>query len=69
MHKFCGQNLWPQNDEEMEYLSRCKKFTLNTGIASNIKYIPYMFMAQGVYIFMTVLHGELTIKQSCQYKE
>ena len=26
------------NDEEVEYLSRCKNFTLNMGRGSNIKY-------------------------------
>ena len=52
------------NDEEVEKLSRCKNFTLNMGRGSNIKYKPYVFTEQGVYMLMTVLHGELAIKQS-----
>ena len=52
------------NDEEVENLSRCKNFTLNMGRGSNIKYKPYVFTEQGVYMLMTVLHGELAIKQS-----
>ena len=52
------------NDEEVENLSRCKNFTLNMGRGSNIKYKPYVFTEQGVYMLMTVLRGELAIKQS-----
>lgn len=53
-------------DEEVEELSRCKNFTLNrgTGRGSNIKYNPYAFTEQGIYMLMTVLRGELAIKQS-----
>ena len=52
------------NDEEVENLSRCKNFTLNMGRGSNIKYKPHVFTEQGVYMLMTVLRGELAIKQS-----
>ena len=38
--------------------------TLNMGRGSNIKYKPYVFTEQGVYMLMTVLRGELAIKQS-----
>ena len=34
------------------------------GRGSNIKYKPYVFTEQGVYMLMTVLRGELAIKQS-----
>lgn len=53
-------------DEEVEELSRCKNFTLNrgTGRGKNIKYNPYVFTEQGIYMLMTVLRGELAIKQS-----
>ena len=34
------------------------------GRGSNIKYQPYVFTEQGVYMLMTVLHGDLAIKQS-----
>ena len=52
------------DDEEVENLSRCKNFTLNMGRGLNIKYKPYVFTEQGVYMLMTVLRGELAIKQS-----
>ena len=52
--------------QEVEELSRCKNFTLNrgTGRWSNIKYNPYVFTEQGIYMLMTVLKGELAVKQS-----
>ena len=51
------------NDEVAE-LSRCKNFTLNIGRGSNIKYNPYAFTEQGIYMLMTVLKGDLAIQQS-----
>ena len=63
--KFEGDDfMFELNDEEVEKLSRCKNFTLNKGRGSNIKYKPYVFTEQGVYMLMTVLRGELAIKQS-----
>lgn len=52
------------NDVEVENLSRCKNFTLNMGRGSNIKYKPYVFTEQGIYMLMTVLRGDPAIKQS-----
>ena len=43
------------NDEEVENLSRCKNFTLNMGRGSNIKYKPYVFTEQGVYM-LSLIH-------------
>lgn len=34
------------------------------GRGSNIKYKPYVFTEQGVYMLMTVLRGDPSIKQS-----
>ena len=34
------------------------------GRGSNVKYLPYAFTEQGIYMLMTVLKGELAIKQS-----
>ena len=53
-------------DEEVAQLSRCKNFTLNrgTGRGKNVKYNPYVFTEQGIYMLMTVLRGDLAIKQS-----
>ena len=65
--KFEGEDFMFQlTDEEMAELSRCKNFTLNrgTGRGSNIKYNPYAFTEQGIYMLMTVLRGELAVKQS-----
>ncbi|EIJ67645.1 hypothetical protein HMPREF1049_0597 [Fusobacterium necrophorum subsp. funduliforme ATCC 51357] len=40
-----------------------------TGRGSNIKYNPYAFTEQGIYMLMTVLKGELAIKQSRAFFE
>ena len=52
--------------QEVEELSRCKNFTLNRGAGrwSNIKYNPYAFTEQGIYMLMTVLKGDLAVRQS-----
>ena len=65
--KFEGDDFMFQlSDEEVEELSRCKNFTLNRGMGrgSNIKYKPYVFTEQGIYMLMTVLRGDLAVKQS-----
>ncbi len=67
IEKFEGEDFMFQlTDEEILELSRCKNCTLNrgTGRGSNIKYNPYAFTEQGIYMLMTVLRGELAIKQS-----
>ncbi len=63
--KFEGDDfMFELNGEEVENLSRCKNLTLNMGRGSNIKYKLHVFTEQGVYMLMTVLRGELAIKQS-----
>ena len=65
--KFEGEDFMFQlTDEEVEELSRCKNFTLKkgTGRGSNIKYNPHAFTEQGIYMLMTVLRGDLAIRQS-----
>ena len=52
------------NESEVEALSRSKILTLNKGRGSNIKYAPYAFTEQGIYMLMTVLKGELAVTQS-----
>ena len=37
---------------------------MKTGRGSNVKYAPYAFTEQGVYMLMTVLKGELAVSQS-----
>ena len=64
--KFDEDFMFQLTDEEMDELSRSKNVTLNkgTGRGSNIKYKPYAFTEQGIYMLMTVLRGELAIKQN-----
>lgn len=54
------------NDGQVSELSRSHFATLNKaqGRGSNIKYKPYAFTEQGIYMLMTVLRGELAVKQS-----
>jgi hypothetical protein len=49
--------------QEVEELSRCKNFTLNrgSGRGSNIKYYPYAFTEQGIYMLMTVLNRKFIL--------
>ena len=52
---------------EAEKSSWSKKSTLNKSgnlRGHNIKYLPYAFTEQGIYMLMTVLRGELAVKQS-----
>jgi len=54
-------------DEEIKIVSRCKNSTLNDdsqGRGHNIKYNPYAFTEQGIYMLMTVLRGDLAVSQS-----
>ena len=65
--RFAGEEFMFQlTKEDMAELSRCKNFTLNNGggRGSNIKYLPYAFTEQGIYMLMIVLKGELAVKQS-----
>lgn len=51
--------------DELSVCSRCKISTMkNDGRGHNVKYLPYAFTEQGIYMLMTVLKGELAIKQS-----
>ena len=47
--------------EEVGICSRSKNLTLNIkgGRGHNIKYLPYAFTEQGIYMLMTVLKGDL----------
>ena len=71
--KFEGDDFMFQlTNEETAELSRCKNFTLKrgTGRGSNLKYNPYAFTEQGVYMLMTVLRGELaTHNNQYSYKQ
>ena len=64
--KFDDDFMFQLTDKEVDELSRSQNVTLNkgTGRGSNIKYKPYAFTEQGIYMLMTVLRGELAVKQS-----
>ena len=51
------------SDEEVEYL-RSQFVTANISSKSRSK--PYVFMGPGVYMLMTVLKGELAVRQSIE---
>lgn len=57
IEKFDNDFMFQLSDSEVEYFSRCKIFTLNTGRGSNIKYKPYALL-------MTVLRGDMAVQQS-----
>lgn len=60
--KFAGEEfMFRLTKEEFEELLRCKNFTSSWG---GSRYAPYAFTEQGVYMLMTVLKGDLAIKQS-----
>ena len=60
-YKICTLNMESENIES----SRSKFLTLNKGSrGSNIKYAPYAFTEQGIYMLMTVLKGERATAQS-----
>jgi len=47
--------------EEYGEILRCKNFTSSWG---GSRYLPFAFTEQGLYLLMTVLHGDLAVKQS-----
>ncbi len=51
------------NDEEFQFL-RCKISTTKIETRGGRQYNPYVFTEQGIYMLMTVLKGELAVKQS-----
>ena len=68
LERFAEDFRFQLTKDEVALLSRCKNFTLKksseNGRGSNIKYNPYAFTEQGIYMLMTVLKGELAIRQS-----
>lgn len=60
IEKFDDDFMFQLTDEEWNNL-RCKNFTSSWG---GTRYLPYAFTEQGIYMLMTVLKGELAIKQS-----
>ena len=66
IEKFDEDFMFQLTDEEVSELSRSQNATLNksVGRGSNSKYNPHAFTEQGIYMLMTVLKGELAVKQS-----
>ncbi|SDA78675.1 ORF6N domain-containing protein [Butyrivibrio sp. INlla18] len=60
--KFEGDEFMFQlTKDEYDEILRCKNFTSSWG---GSRYVPYAFTEQGVYMLMTVLKGDLAVKQS-----
>ena len=59
--KFDDDFMFQLTEEEVEFL-RCKNFTAKFN--SKSRTLPHAFTEQGIYMLMTVLRGELAIKQS-----
>lgn len=60
--KFEGDDfMFRLTKEEFNEILRCNFFTSNRG---GTRYTPYAFTEQGVYMLMTVLRGDLAIRQS-----
>ena len=64
IERFDEDFMFQLTDADLQELSRYNFCTLNTGRGSNIKYAPYAFTEQGIYMLMTVLKGELAVSQS-----
>ncbi len=65
--KFEGEEfMFELTREETDELSRCKNFTSiqTKGVKGGRAYLPHAFTEQGIYMLMTVLRGDLAVKQS-----
>ena len=66
IEKFDEDFMFQLMKDEFEDCSRSKNSTLNmkSGRGQNVKYYPHAFTEQGIYMLMTVLRGDLAVKQS-----
>ncbi len=65
IEKFDDDFRFQLSSKEVDECSRSKILTLNGGHrGTNIKYAPYAFTEQGIYMLMTVLKGERATSQS-----
>ncbi len=68
--KFEGEEfMFRLTRDEIDELMRCNFFTsradgLFKGQSGGTRYLPYAFTEQGIYMLMTVLRGELAVRQS-----
>ena len=63
IEKFPEDFMFSLTNTEVEAVLRCKKCTANE-LSSKRRYNPYAFTEQGIYMLMTVLKGELAVRQS-----
>ena len=61
IEKFEGEDFMFRLTEEEMHDLRCKIFTSSWG---GTRYLPYAFTEQGIYMLMTVLKGDLAVRQS-----
>ena len=61
IERFDNEFRFQISKEEFNIIMRCKNFTSSWG---GIRYLPYAFTEQGIYMLMTVLKGDLATKQS-----
>ena len=63
IERFDNDFMFELTEDEVKNILRLKKSTANQ-LSSKRRYNPYAFTEQGIYMLMTVLRGELAIKQS-----
>ena len=61
IEKFPEDMRFELTKEEYDCILRCKKITSSWG---GLRYLPHVFTEQGIYMLMTVLKGELAVRQS-----
>lgn len=59
--KFDEDFMFQLSKEEYKEILMCKNFTSSWG---GTRHLPYAFTEQGIYMLMTVLKGEIAVKQS-----
>ncbi|MBR3117517.1 MAG: ORF6N domain-containing protein [Bacilli bacterium] len=66
IERFDNEFRFQLTEKDVNELSRSKNLTLNKkhGRGFNIKYFPYAFTEQGIYMLMTVLKGKKAVEQS-----
>lgn len=65
--RFPADLMFQLTKEETDSISRCRNFTSimqTTGMKGGRVYLPHVFTEQGIYMLMTVLKGELAVRQS-----
>ena len=63
IERFDNDFMFELTKDEVKNILRSKKSTANQ-LSSKRRYNPYVFTEKGIYMLMTVLRGELAIKQS-----